>query len=167
MGTYCIAAVAQDSPYWYKVIKVCIRIYKKNCHLWRTITTVISISQTDDILRYFKPLYHLRVCIGAYKSLGLSEWWRGVCVECVCDIKALYSHHNGVFDGGRREGFVWWHHTVLWMPGIAAIPLCMPSTRQRGLSGIPLHSVCPRTPLTHTLHVCVWKWGPEFTEHCR
>lgn len=77
-------------------------------------------------------------------------------MECVCDIKALSSRHNGVFD--RREKgrlCLVTPHSV-----VNARHSCHSSLyalrQATGLSGIPLLSICPRTPLTIVcVSVCV------------
>lgn len=79
----------------------------------------------------------------------------GACVECVCDIKVLSSHHNGVFDRQENERLcLVTPHSV-----VNARHSCHSSLyalrQATGLSGIPLLSICPRTPLTMCVSVCV------------
>lgn len=69
--------------------------------------------------------------------------------------------------GGKREGFVWWHHTVLWMPDIAAIPLSVSSARPQAYQGfLCFLSAHAHPSCVSVLSVCVcgWvcNWGEEF-----
>lgn len=86
---------------------------------------------------------------------------------CVCDIKALSSHHNGVFDRREKEGLcLVTPHSV-----VNARHSCHSSLyalrQATGLSGIPLLSVCPRTALSLCIgSVCVSE-AKEFAKHTR
>lgn len=86
-------------------------------------------------------------------------------MECVCDIKALSSHHNGVFDRREKERLcLVTPHSV-----VNARHSCHSSLyalrQATGLSGIPLLSVCPRTALSLCIgSVCV-REAKEFAEH--
>lgn len=79
----------------------------------------------------------------------------GACMECVRDIKVLSSHHNGVFDRQENERLcLVTPHSV-----VNARHSCHSSLyalrQATGLSGIPLLSIGPRTPLTMCVSVCV------------
>lgn len=88
-------------------------------------------------------------------------------MECVCDIKALSSHHNGVFDRREKERLcLVTPHSV-----VNARHCCHSSLyalrQATGLSGIPLLSVCPRTALSLCISsVCV-REAKEFAKHTR
>lgn len=88
-------------------------------------------------------------------------------MECVCDIKALSSHHNGVFDRREKERLcLVTPHSV-----VNARHSCHSSLyalrQATGLSGIPLLSVCPRTALSLCIgSVCV-REAKEFAKHTR
>lgn len=91
----------------------------------------------------------VRLCVCVFMSArGGAAGGGGACAECVCDIKALSSHHNGVFDRREKEGLclVTPHSVVNARHSCHSFLYAL--RQATGLSGIPLLSICPRTPLT-------------------
>lgn len=101
------------------------------------------------MLQCFVHIWVFYLCVSALVCVRV----RGE--ECVCDLKALSLRYNGVFDKQLKGRLcLVTPHSV-----VNARHSCHSSLyalrQATGLSGIPLFSICLRTPLNMSAAVCV------------